>query len=87
MIPLKEDGSLDVERINKLPHDEKTEVISKLSENQFLDYFSTLTLYEGGNAPIRAKVVNYTMEDLIKRGEGVEAFSFLDNLGKKYLDN
>ena len=87
MIPLKEDGSLDVERINKLPYDEKMEVISKLSENQFLDYFSTLTLYEGGNAPIRAKVVNYTMEDLIKRGEGVEAFSFLDNLGKKYLDN
>lgn len=87
MIPLKEDGSLDIKRLNKLPHKERMEVISMLSESQFLDYFSTLTLYEGGNAPIRAKVVNYTMEDLIKRGEGVEAFSFLDNLGKNYLDN
>lgn len=87
MIPLKEDGSLDIKRLNKLPHKERMEVISMLSESQFLSYCSTIKITENNQRPIRAKVVNYTMEDLIKRGEGVEAFSFLDNLGKKYLDN
>ena len=85
MIPLRDDGCLDVERINKLPYDEKMEVISKLSENQLLYYFSTLPLYEGGNAPIFAVKVDYTAEDLIARGGGVDAFEFMKEMRRKYL--
>lgn len=80
MVPLNEDGSLDIKGINSLHHNEKMKVISQLSESQYLSYCSTLPLNESHPRPIQAKMVNYTMEDLIKRGEGVEAFSFLENL-------
>lgn len=80
IVPLNEDGSLNIKGINSLPHNEKMKVISQLSERQYLSYCSALPLNESHQRPIRAKMVNYTMEDLIKRGEGVEAFSFLENL-------
>ena len=37
---LKEDGSLDIERIRKLPHDEKCHVIGRFTREQIEEYFS-----------------------------------------------
>ena len=44
MALLKEDGSLDVERINKLPYEEKIHEISKLTREQVEEYFSKLPI-------------------------------------------
>ena len=42
MAYLKEDGSLDVERIQELPIDEFTEVIGSLTDDQFHCYFEEI---------------------------------------------
>ena len=78
-IPLKEDGSVDVDYIKHLPHEEKMKIVSRLSEKHFEEYCSSFT-YDDPQPPIKAKIVPYTMEELIARGEGVEAFSFLEGL-------
>ena len=78
-VPLNEDGSLDVEYIKQLSHEEKMKIVSRLSEKHFEAYCSTFT-YDEPQPSIKAKIVPYTMEELIARGEGVEAFSFLEGL-------
>lgn len=78
-IPLKENGSLDVEYIKQLPHEEKMKIVSRLSEKHYEEYCSTFT-YDERQPPIKAKIVPYTMEELIAHGEGIEAFSFLEGL-------
>lgn len=85
MIPLNEDGSLDIERVHNLPLDLRVKVISKLSESQFLSYMSFSRLYKLGKLPVRAITVDYTMGEDIARGNGVEAFGFLETMRKKYL--
>ncbi len=37
---LNEDGSLNIERINKLPYMEFTEVLSKMSQAQYKEYIT-----------------------------------------------
>ena len=39
MALLKEDGSLDIERINQLPIEEYIQEIESLNEEQYKDYF------------------------------------------------
>ena len=62
---LKEDGSLDVERINKLPYEEKIHEISKFTREQVEEYFSKCPVCHG---PIKPVKVNYKMEDLLAKG-------------------
>jgi hypothetical protein len=62
---LKEDGSLDVERIRKLPHDEKCRVIGRFTREQVEEYFSKCPVCHG---PIKPVKVNYKMEDLLAKG-------------------
>ena len=62
---LKEDGSLDVERINKLPHEEKCRVIGRFTREQVEEYFSQGVVCHG---PIKPVKVNYKMEDLLAKG-------------------
>ena len=64
---LKEDGSLDVERINKLPYEEKIHEISKFTREQVEEYFSKCPVCHG---PIKPVKVNYKMEDLLAKGWG-----------------
>ena len=64
---LKEDGSLDVERINKLPLDERLHEIGKFTREQVDEYFSKATLNES-HKPITPIKVDYKMEDLLARG-------------------
>ena len=62
---LKEDGSLDVERIRKLPLEEKCRVIGRFTREQVEEYFSQMPVCHG---PIKPVKVNYKMEDLLARG-------------------
>ena len=62
---LKEDGSLDVERIRKLPLEEKSRVIGRFTREQVEEYFSKCPVCHG---PIKPVKVNYKMEDLLAKG-------------------
>ena len=67
MALLKEDGSLDVERIRKLPLEEKLREMSKFTREQMDEYFSKVPV---GHGPITPVKVDYKMEDLLARGWG-----------------
>lgn len=67
MALLKEDGSLDIEKINKLPYEEKKREMSKFTREQMKEYASKLPINESHN-PVRVRKVNYKMEDLLARG-------------------
>ncbi len=69
MAYLKEDGSLDVERINKLPLEEKDREISKFTRKQMKEFISKLPINESQTSPKVVKV-NYKMEDLLAKGCG-----------------
>lgn len=65
---LKEDGSLDVERIRKLPIEEKDREIGKFTREQMKEYISKLSINETMQNTIKVVKVDYTMEDLLARG-------------------
>ena len=65
---LKEDGSLDVERIRKLPIEEKDREIGKFTREQMKEYISKLPINETMQNTIKVVKVDYTMEDLLARG-------------------
>lgn len=66
MVPLKENGELDIERINEQPI-EYMEVIGGLTEEQYKEYLSNLPINES-KEPVRAVVVDYTLEEELERG-------------------
>ena len=61
MAYLKEDGSLDVERINKLPMQEYMKVMDDLSEERYNEYISHLPINESKRCT-KVLQVNYTIE-------------------------
>ena len=76
IVPLKADGSLDVEFINKLPITEYIKVIPKLTLKQYRYYNSQRPLCEAHQKP-KVIRVDYTIEDEIKRGTGVDFRAYL----------
>ena len=78
MALLKEYGSLDVERINKLPLEEYMDAIGDLSEEQYEEYLSKLPINEF-NEPIRVIKVDRPM--------GVNSDDVINNIGKRYDSN
>lgn len=78
MIPLKEDGSLDIDRINRLSINDYINVIENLTEQQLEYYNSTIPINES-RQHTKAVFVDYTMEDEIERG----AINIMDYLDKK----
>ena len=67
MALLKEDGSLDIERINRLPYEEYMEEMGTLSKEQVDEYLSLLPINESTD-PIQPVYVEYPLEDELKRG-------------------
>ena len=51
MIPIKEDGTLYMELINKLPLDDYMDVMGSLSESQ-IDYYMANTPMEPSTGPV-----------------------------------
>ncbi len=77
---LKENGELNIEQINKLPIEEYMEVIGGLTDEQYKEYISNLPINES-KEPVRAVVVDYTLEDELARGS-VLAEDLINNLRK-----
>ena len=76
MVYLKEDGSLDVEKIRKLQLEEKMKVIHSLTKEQKKEYWDKVPCVEG---PPKVIKVDYPMEQ-----DGVDAFEFLKKMRQKY---
>ena len=64
---LKEDGSLDVERINKLPYEEYMEAMGTLTEAQVNEYISALPINES-DEPVQDVHVDYSLQDELNKG-------------------
>ena len=83
MVFLKEDRSLDIERINKLPLEEYMDMMGDLTQEQVREYVTKLPINES-KEPMKAVIVDYTLEEEIERG-GVIAEDLINNLRKKYV--
>ncbi len=83
MVPLKEDGSLDIERIEKLPPEEHMKQVGAFSREQFEEYVSTLSLDESREYP-RTAIVNRSLKDVLASG-GALATEFMKKMHKKYI--
>lgn len=83
MALLKEDGSLDIERINNLPSEEYKKEMRSLTREQFEEYRKKLPLREHKDG-IPIIKVNYTLEEDIKKNGLVEVGDFLNKIRKKY---
>ena len=69
MALLKEDGSLDYERIRNLPLEEKHREMGKFTREQMKEYLSNLPISES-HCPVKVIKVDYKMEDLLASGCG-----------------
>lgn len=74
MVFLKEDGNLDIERINNLPMEEHLKVVASLSDKQLKEYGSKQPINESKNHP-RSTYTDKPMEEW-----GVDAMEFLNKL-------
>ena len=74
MVFLKEDGSLDVERINNLPIEEYWDMMGELTETQIMEYNSKLPLNKS-NEPMKVLIATKPIEQY-----GVDADVVLENL-------
>lgn len=80
---LKEDGSLDVDKINELPRIEWLNLMGELTDEQFEEYKQKCPLNEGVNS-IRIDKVNCTMEEDMQAAGFIRTTDMLNNLRKKY---
>ena len=78
MALLKEDGSLDIERINKLPLEEYMHEMGTLTQEQVNEYVSKLPINESCE-PMQAVSVNYSIDN-----DGVDALEFINIMREKY---
>lgn len=77
---LNGDGSLDIERINKLPFEEYMNVLGEFTTEQTEEYISKMPKIES-NEPIKAIEVEYGFDD---ERSGVDIDDFLIKIKKKY---
>ena len=82
-IPIKSDGTLDIEAINNLPIIEYTKVVNKFTSKQREYYYSHLQTNDGTQHTKGIKFCPYDV--VIKRGWGVDANEFLKRMRDKYL--
>lgn len=83
MIPLKDDGSLDVERINNFSIEEYTKVIKLFTPKQRECYYSYNSVIGTHRQTVGVKFC--PVDEVIKMGLGVNADDFLNKMRKKYL--
>ena len=78
---LKEDGSLDVERIDNLPLLEYYDVLGDLSESQIEEYSAKFPINES-KLPLQSTKVDFTIAEGIENGILVDAEDFINKLRK-----
>lgn len=63
---LKEDDSLDIERINSLPYEEYMDAMGDLTQEQAQEYLSKLPINES-DEPMVATKVDWSIEEELER--------------------
>lgn len=81
MALLKEDGSLDVERINKLPLEEHKKEVGSFTREQYKEYLSSFPLNEG-KEHTKPVINSRTLTEAIADGYA-DATEFINNIGRK----
>ena len=78
----KQNGSLDIEKIADLPIEERMKYVDNLTDEQYHQYAKLLSSksMNEGRKHTREIFVDYTMEDEIKRGTGVNVDDLLKEL-------
>lgn len=84
MALLEEDGSLDVEWINKLPIYEWMNLMGQLSEEQFDEYMNKTSLNEGVEEPSWMNEANFTTKEELERNGFVDADEAMNKIMEKY---
>lgn len=84
MALIKEDGSLDIERINKLPFEERIDELSRLTSSQLNEYVSKRPINESvtHRGTIKSKC---SLEEDIKMERVVLVEDVLKIMREKYL--
>ena len=80
MVYLKEDGSLDIKRINSLPVNEYMDTLGSLTGGQLDEYLAKLPKDESPE-PMSAIKVDFGFDD---ERSGVDADEYLEEKKKKY---
>lgn len=75
---LKEYGSLDVERINKLPYQEYIHEISNFTREQYDEYVSKIPMNESQDTVL--PIVVDDVEEYIRRGGYVDAWDVINKM-------
>ena len=83
MALLKEDSSLDIERINNLPFEEYMNTMGDLTQEQVKEYLSKLPINESKES-MKAVLVDYTLEEELERG-AVIAEDYINNLRNRLI--
>lgn len=81
MVFLKEDGSLDLERIDQLPVEKFMDMLGEFTSNQMEEYLSKLPVVDANKCP-RFILVDYGRDD---PRSGVDADTLLKELRHKYM--
>lgn len=83
MALLKEDGSLDIERINQLPIEQYENVLAQLSEEHFEEYLQRNAINES-HEPIRINYIEGAMDDYMMGRGCIKAKDAIAKLKVKY---
>lgn len=81
MIPLKEDGSLDINRFRQFSREKCIEMIPEMTESQLKTYISSFPVNEGDKPPIIAEEVDYDFDD---PRSGIDLLEFLDKMEEEF---
>lgn len=84
-VPLKQDGTVDVEKIDNMPSDEYLHVLEAMTQEQYQYYSDNSPANKGNNGPSKAIPVNYTLEEALEKGWLVDANKHIQELRDKYL--
>lgn len=86
-LPIKERmriiRSLDIKQIVELPFEERMRFIDDLTDEQFHQYVALFPENDGTQQTIPI-IVNYSMEDEIRRGTGVDIDEYLKRKRKEF---
>jgi len=82
MALLKEDGSLDIERINNLPLEEYMDEMGSLTQEQIEEYLDKLPTSET-KGPVVPIMANETIEEFMARTGAVDADKFLAEMRER----
>lgn len=89
MALLKEDGSLDIERINTLPLDEYKKEIFSLSSEQYHEFMSNgcRGIIKKNQKPVQPILVKRSLQEELESGNVFRIEDVINNIQKNLLQN